>query len=116
MSDQPHDDGNEAGSFSWAKKIMTVGVGTFFLTEEALKTLVGEFKFPKEIVSTLLDGAKGVRKEFMANVVSEMMEKVQDKMDPSVLLADFLKKNEVTLEIKIKVKDKSEVEPGETLV
>ena len=110
MSDQPKKDpfeNDEApGSFSWAKKIMTVGVGTFFLTEDALKTLVGEFKFPKEIVSTLLEGAKGVRKEFMANVVSEMMSKVQDKMDPSVVVADFLKKNEVTLEIKIKVKDK----------
>ena len=101
-----HESEDQAGSFSWAKKLLTVGVGTFFLTEDALKTLVGEFKFPKEIVSTLLDGAKGVRKEFMANVVSEMMSKVQDKMDPAVLLADFLKKNEVTLEIKIKVKDK----------
>ena len=105
------DGGDEAvenpGSFSWAKKILTVGVGTFFLTEEALKTLASEFKFPKEIVGTLLEGAKGVRKEFMANVVSEMMTKVSDKMDPSVVLADFMKNNEVTLEIKIKVKDKS---------
>ena len=97
---------DQPGSFSWAKKLMTVGVGTFFLTEDALKTLVGEFKFPKEIVSTLLEGAKGVRKEFMANVVNEMMSKVQDKMDPSVMIADFFKKNEVTLEVKIKVKDK----------
>ncbi len=102
----PFESEESPGSFSWAKKIMTVGVGTFFLTEDALKTLVGEFKFPKEIVTTLLEGAKGVRKEFMANVVSEMMSKVQDKMDPAVVVAEFFKKNEVTLEIKIKVKDK----------
>ena len=114
MSDHDHkkhheEEGDEnVGSFSWAKKIMTVGVGTFFLTEDALKTLVGEFKFPKEIVATLLDGAKGVRKEFMANVVTEMMSKVQDKIDPSVMIADFFKKNEVSLEIKIKVKDKNQ--------
>lgn len=108
-SDKKHDEeSHDAGSFSWAKKLMTVGVGTFFLTEDALKTLVGEFKFPKEIVSTLLDGAKGVRKEFMANFVSEMMSKVQDKVDPAVMIADFFKKNDVTLEIKIKVKDKAE--------
>jgi hypothetical protein len=100
------EDQSEAGSFSWAKKLMTVGVGTFFLTEDALKTLVGEFKFPKEIVTTLLDGAKGVRKEFMANVINEMMTRVSEKMDPSTVVADFLKKNDVTLEIKIKVKDK----------
>jgi hypothetical protein len=97
-----------AGALSWAKKLMTVGVGTFFLSEEALKTLVAEFKLPKEIVFTILDGAKNVRKEFMDKFVAEMISKAQDKMDPAVILADFLKKNEVTFEIKVKVKEKSE--------
>jgi hypothetical protein len=76
------------------------------LTEEALKTLVSEFKLPKEIVSGILDGAKSVRKEFMQNVVSEMMGKLQDKVDPSTVIAEFFRKNEVSLEIKIKVKEK----------
>jgi hypothetical protein len=98
------------GSMSWAKKLMTAGVGTFFLTEEALRTLVSEFKLPKEIVSSILDGAKNVRKEFMQNVVSEMMSKVQDKVDPAVMVADFFKRNDVSLEIKIKVKEKPETE------
>jgi hypothetical protein len=62
------------------------------------------------MVSGILDGAKSVRKEFMQNVVSEMMGKIQDKVDPSVMVADFFKKNEVTLEIKIKVKEKTESE------
>ena len=108
MSGEDRDD--QAGSLSWAKKLMTAGVGAFFLTEEALRTLVSEFKLPKEIVGSILDGAKNVRKEFMQNVVSEMMEKIQDKVDPSVMVADFFKKNEVTLEVKIKVKDKSQSE------
>jgi len=101
---------NDSGVLSWAKKLMTVGVGTFFLTEEALRNLVTEFKFPKEIMGTVLDGAKSVRKEFMQNVVQEMMGKISDKVDPSAVLAEFLKKNDVTFEIKIKVKDKSETE------
>lgn len=112
MSDSNHnserDDSETAGTLSWAKKLMTVGVGTFFLTEETLRTLVSEFKLPKEIVSGLLDGAKNVRKEFMQNVVSEIMSKISDKTDPGQILADFLKKNEVTFEIKVKVKDKTE--------
>ncbi len=106
----PDDREDQAGSMSWAKKLMTAGVGTFFLTEDALKTLVSEFKLPKEIVSSILDGAKNVRKEFMQNVIAEMMAKVQDKVDPSVLIADFFKKNEVSFEIKIKVKEKTENE------
>ena len=114
MSEKPKETHKEteeqetAGAMSWAKKLMTVGVGTFFLSEEALKTLVTEFKLPKDIVMTVLDGAKNVRKEFMQNVVTEMMGKIQDRVDPGVILADFLKKNDVTFEIKLKVKEKPE--------
>ena len=36
MSDEKDD---VSGSLGWAKKLLTVGVGTFFLTEDALKTL-----------------------------------------------------------------------------
>jgi len=96
---------SSSGTLSWAKKLMTVGIGTYFLTEETLKTLVSEFKLPKEIVSGILDGAKNVRKEFMQNVVSEMMGRISDRLDPSAVLAEFLKKNEVTFEVKVKVKD-----------
>ncbi len=109
MSDQKDD---EAGSLSWAKKLLTAGVGTFFLTEDALKTLVSEFKLPKEIVSGILDGAKNVRKEFMQNVVTEMMGKIQDKVDPAVMIADFFRKNEVSFEVKIKVREKGGGNPG----
>ena len=96
----------EGGTLSWAKKLMTVGVGTFFLTEEALRSLVTEFKLPKELVSSILDGAKNVRKEFIQNFTAEMMGRISGKMDPAAILAEFLKKNEVTFEIKVKVKDK----------
>lgn len=101
---------HDSGVLSWAKKIMTVGVGTFFLTEESLRSMVSEFKLPKELMSTLLDGAKGVRKEFMQNVVSEIMSKVSDKMNPADVLAEFLRKNEVTFEVKVKVKEKTDTE------
>ena len=115
MSEKPthekHHEEDESASekkdgLSWAKKLMTVGVGTFFLTEDALKSLVSEFKIPKELVGTLLDGAKGVRKEFMQNFITEVMGRVSDNVDPSTMIADFLRKNDVTFEIKIKVKDK----------
>jgi hypothetical protein len=103
-----HERDDQASGLSWAKKLMTVGVGTYFLTEDALKTLVSEFKLPKEIVSGVLDGAKSVRKEFMANFISEMLTRVSEKTDPAAIISEFLKKNDVTLEIKIKVADKKE--------
>jgi hypothetical protein len=97
----------EKGALSWAKKLMTVGVGTFFLTEEALKTLVSEFKLPKEIVGSILDGAKGVRAEFMQKVVAEAMSKVSEKMDPAAIVSEILKRNDITFEVKLKVTEKS---------
>ena len=97
-----------SGALSWAKKIMTVGVGTFFLSEEALKSLVTEFKLPKDLVMTMLDGAKNVRNEFMQKFVTEMIGKIQERVDPSVILSEFLKKNDVTFEVKIKVKEKTD--------
>ena len=93
---------------SWAKKLMTAGVGTFFLTEDALKSLVSEIKLPKELVGGLLEGAKSVRKEFMQNFIQEVMGRVSEKVDPATVIAEFLKNNEVTFEVKIKVKDKPE--------
>ncbi len=38
---------------------------------------------------------------------TEMLAKVQDKIDPTVLISDFFRKNDVTLEIRIKVKEKT---------
>jgi hypothetical protein len=108
MSPMDSDSGHDSpGALSWAKKLMTVGVGTFFLTEEALKTLVSEFKLPKEIVSSILDGAKGVRAEFMQKVVQEAMGRVSEKMDPAAIVTEILKKNDVTFEIKVKLNEKT---------
>jgi hypothetical protein len=97
---------NDSSGLSWAKKLMTVGVGTFFLTEEALRALTAQFNLPKEIVTSVLDGAKNVRKEFIQNFTAEMIGRVTEKVDPAAIIAEFLKQNEVTLEIKVKVKDK----------
>jgi hypothetical protein len=71
--------------------------------------MISEFKLPKEMMAGLLDGAKNVRQEFMQSVVQEVMSKVSDKMDPAAVLAEFLRKNEVTFEVKIKVKEKTDV-------
>jgi hypothetical protein len=117
MSEHEKDDSEsgseQMGAMSWAKKIMTVGVGTFFLTEEALKTLVSEFKLPKEVVSSILSGAKGVRKEFMQNVVHEAMSRISEKVDPAQVVSEILKRNEITLEIKIKAKPRAQSLSGE---
>ena len=44
-------------AMDFAKKLLTVGMGTAFLTEEALRALVTEFKIPKELIGGLLESA-----------------------------------------------------------
>src|SRR3954464_13753899 len=83
------------------KKVLTVGVGAFFLTEESLRALVSDFKLPKELLSAVLDSANKPRGEFLRPLSREMMSQVMERVEPSALLQEFLEKNEVELNVKI---------------
>ena len=102
------EEGFQNKAFDFAKKVIAVGVGTAFLTEEALRTLVAEFKLPKELMGGLLENAKTARIEFIQSFAQEMMTKLSEKADPAALMAEFFKKNEVTFEVKLKVRDKND--------
>jgi hypothetical protein len=88
------------------KKVLTVGIGTYFLTEESLKSLVSEFKLPKEILSAVLESAHKSKGEFLRSISKEIMDRVMQKVDPTSLLEEILAKNEVELQIKINFKPK----------
>ena len=83
------------------KKVLTVGVGAIFLTEESLRGVVSEIKLPKELIKGLLESAGKTRREFLQNLSSEMIDRVMDKVDPTALVEEFLQKNEVDLNIKV---------------
>lgn len=85
------------------KKVLTVSVGTLFLTEEALKNLVTEFKLPKELVAGLLDSANKTKKEFFAKLSEDTIGKVVNQADFSKLVDEFFKKNDVEFNIKVRV-------------
>ncbi len=52
-------------------KILLTGVGTVFLTQEAVKGLLGELKLPKELMSALLDNATKQKQEFFQILARE---------------------------------------------
>ncbi|NBU20066.1 hypothetical protein EBS43_01435 [bacterium] len=88
------------------KKVLTVGVGAFFLTEEALRGLVSDFKLPKELLSAVLDSAGKSRSEFLRSLSREVMTQVMDRVDLKALLEELITKNELELEVKINLKPK----------
>ncbi|MEK6706072.1 MAG: hypothetical protein AABZ06_09810 [Bdellovibrionota bacterium] len=89
------------------KKVLTVGVGAAFLTEESLRNLVSEFKLPKEILSTILESANKTRKEFLQGLSRDVISRLFDKIDPVALLEDFLSKHDVNLQVKLNFSKKT---------
>jgi len=90
------------------KKVLTVGVGAIFLTEDALRGLVSEFKLPKEVLGGILDSAHKTKNEFLQNLSKDVLARVMEKVDPAAVLQEFLTKNEIDLQIKINVKPKKD--------
>lgn len=88
------------------KKILTVGVGTIFLTEESLRGLVGEFKLPKEILNGIMDSAAKTKNEFFRMLSQDVLSRVVDRVDPTALLQEFLSRNEIEFTVRINVHPK----------
>jgi len=84
------------------KKVLTVGVGAIFLTEESLRALVSEFKLPKELLNGILDSANRVKKDFLQTLSKDVLSRITDKVDPTAVLQEILQKNEIDLHIKVK--------------
>jgi hypothetical protein len=92
------------------KKILTVGVGAFFLTEEGLRTLVSDFKLPKELLNGVLDSAQKTKDEFLKSMSKEIMNNIMDRVDPSALLQELVSKNEIEFKIQVSFKKKKSAE------
>jgi hypothetical protein len=88
------------------KKVMTVGVGTLFLSEDGLRGLVGDFKLPTELIGAILEAANKTKKEFLQGLSQDVIKQISDRVDPMAFLSEFLTKNEVELKISIGVKQK----------
>jgi hypothetical protein len=84
------------------KKVVTAGVGAVFLTEEGLKALMGELKLPKELLVSLLKSANDTRREFLQNMSQDVMNKIVSKVNVEEVLSEFLRKNEVDLQIRVR--------------
>jgi hypothetical protein len=88
------------------RKILTVGVGAAFLTEESLRALVSEVKLPKELLGGVLDSAGRTRKEFFQRLSTDIIDRVKDRIDPGALVQEILSNNDIELNIKVSFKPK----------
>lgn len=92
----------------WMKKVLTLGVGTIFLTEESLRGLVSDLKLPKELLASVLESANKTRKEFLQNLSADVLNKLAEKVDLKQLAQEILEKNEIEFSVKMKFNPKDE--------
>jgi polyhydroxyalkanoate synthesis regulator phasin len=89
------------------KKVVSVGVGAAFMTEESVKKILEDLPLPKDIISGLVQNAKGAKEDF-TNGIREEIRNHLSKLDASKVIADLFEKYDVEVEAKFKFKKKSE--------
>ena len=88
------------------KKALTLGVGTYFLTEESLRGMMSEFKLPKDLLGNVLESASKTKNEFLQGLSQDVLNRIMEKVDPMAFVQEFLSRNEIELSVKISVKQK----------
>lgn len=89
------------------KKVVSVGVGAAFMTEESVKKILEDLPLPKDIISGLVQNAKGAKEDF-TNGIREEIRNHLSKLDASKVIADLFEKYDVEVEAKFKFKKKAE--------
>ena len=83
------------------KKVVSVGVGAAFMTEESVKKILEDLPLPKDIISGLVHNAKGAKEDF-TNGIREEIKGYLSKVDATKLVSDLLDKYDVEVEAKFK--------------
>ncbi len=98
------------------KKLMAVGSGAAFLTEDVLKHALKEGSLPKDLISGLLHNAKNVKEDISGSLKDEFS-KYLHKIDLTHLVDkvandyDLEVKAKISLKPKKKTTKKSKTEP-----
>lgn len=96
------------------KKVLTLGVGAIFLTEESLRGLTGDFKVPKELLGGILESAQKTKNDFLQSLSKDVMSRISDKVDPRALLEEFFQRNDIELNMRISFKPRKSAEPAKS--
>lgn len=88
------------------KKVVGVGLGAAFMTEEHVRSYLGDFKVPKDVVHMILQGASKSKEEMMNRVGNEVV-KIISKIDFVKEASRFVEEHKfkITAEIDIIKKD-----------
>ena len=87
------------------KKVVSVGVGAAFMTEESVKKILEDLPLPKDIITGLVQNAKGAKEDFTKSIREEIKNYLSN-VDASKIATDVLDKYDVEIEAKIRFSKK----------
>ena len=89
------------------KKVVSIGVGAAFMTEDAVKTILSDLPLPKDIITGLIQNAKGAKKEFSEGIRGEVREYLA-KLDVSKVVESTLEKYDFDVQAKVSLRRKDQ--------
>ena len=93
------------------KKVVLTGVGTIFLTEETVRSYLGELKLPKEMWGGFLENAQKTKSEFLAAFAKEAAQTLS-KIDVAAEAQKFLNGHKVRISIELDFEKKAKAGSG----
>lgn len=87
------------------KKVVSIGVGAAFMTEDAVKNVLNDLPLPKDIVNGLLANAKNAKEDF-ATSIREELRTYLSKVDPKTLIDEVVENYDVEFTTKVSFKRK----------
>lgn len=87
------------------KKIVSVGVGAAFMTEESIKKALEDMPLPKDIIQGLIANAKSA-KDDVAKGIREEIGHYLSKVDTSKVVSELLEKYDLEIHAQIKFQKK----------
>lgn len=97
----------EKGLSDIIKRIVSVGVGSAFMTEEAVRNILSDLPLPKDIVTGLVQNAKQAKTDFLETISDEVKDQLS-KVDPARLLDDLVDRYDIEVKATFKFKKKPE--------
>lgn len=88
-----------------AKKLVSIGIGAAFMTEETVKNVLQDVPLPKDMVAGLLDNAKSTKEEFVGSVKNELR-RYLNAFDISKEVDRVIEKYDFEVKISLKKKEK----------
>src|SRR5690349_694352 len=93
------------------KRVMSVGLGAAFMTEESVRSALGGMNLPKEVLSSILQGANRSKEEFLNKVGNETI-KLLSKIDFVKEASRFVEEHKFRINAEIEVVRKESGDAG----